>query len=83
METWDRFDNDDFDEAIREYIHRIYHCSSRSEAIIVRSNALKFIDQWRLQHLDQLDQRIRTAGHSVLNAYDQFQSRVFCFLMII
>ncbi|CAF0815358.1 unnamed protein product [Rotaria sordida] len=80
METSDRFDNNDkikdnFDEDIHKYIHRIYHCSNRSQAIILRTNALKFIDQWRLQHVKQLDQRVRTAGQLILNAFDEYQSK--------
>ncbi|CAF2386570.1 unnamed protein product [Rotaria sp. Silwood2] len=80
METSDRFDNNDktkdnFDENIHEYIHRIYHCSNRSQAIILRTSALKFIDQWRLQHLEQLDQHVRTAGQLILNAFDEYQSK--------
>jgi hypothetical protein len=77
----DRYDNnnnnqieDDFDEEIHEYIYRIYHCSNRSQAVSLRTNAFQFIDQWRLKRLEQLDQRIRSAGQLVLNAFDEHQS---------
>jgi len=38
---------------------------------------LKFIDQWRLQRLEQLDQHVRSAGQLILNAFDGYQSILF------
>ncbi|CAF3528782.1 unnamed protein product [Adineta steineri] len=80
MEVPDRFDesnrfDNDFDENIQEYIHRIHHCSNRSQAINLRTNALKFIDQWRLQRLEQLDEQARSSGQLILNAFDKYQSK--------
>lgn len=63
-----------FDEDIRRYMEEILHSRNRSEAIFFRSNALQFLDQWRLQRIEQLDQRVRTAGQLILNAFDQYQS---------
>ncbi|CAF4617677.1 unnamed protein product, partial [Rotaria socialis] len=76
METSDNFDTDDFDQDIYNYIHRIHHCSNQSEAINLRLNALKFIDQWRLQFLEKLEHRVRTAEQLILNAFDEYQSRL-------
>jgi hypothetical protein len=82
MERSDGYGDDnkaevDFDEDVREYIHRIRHCSNRSQAITLRTDALQFIDQWRLQHLEELDQHVRLAGQLILNAFDGYQSRSF------
>ena len=79
MESLDDCNNnrtdDDFHEDIQEYIHRIQNCLNRSQAIILRTDAFQFIDQWRLQQLEQLDQSVRLAGQSILNAYDGYKSR--------
>lgn len=76
MEVSDRYDKseNDFYEDIHEYIHRIYHCSNRLQAVNVRTNALKFIDQWRLQRSEEIDEHVRSAGQLVLNAFDECQS---------
>jgi hypothetical protein len=68
---------DKFDEDIHEYVYHIYHSSNRSQAINLRTNALEFIDQWRLKHLEQLDQRVRSAGQLILNTFDEYQSSLF------
>jgi hypothetical protein len=79
MESLDGYNNnktdDDFHEDIQEYIHRIQNCSNRSQAIILRTDAFQFIDQWRLQQLEQLDQHVRLAGQSIFDAYDGYKSR--------
>ncbi len=67
---------DDFDEDIQKYIEQISHSANRLQAIQLRTNALKFIDQWRLQRLQQLDQRVRTVGKLILNAFDEYRSRL-------
>jgi hypothetical protein len=67
----------EFEEDIHEYVHRLYRCSNRSQAISVRTHALKYIDQWRLQRLEDLDARVRTAGQSILNAFDECPGRTF------
>lgn len=69
--------HDDFDQNIHECMHHINNCSNRTQAIFLRTNALKYIDQWRLQRLEQLDQRVRRAGQLVLNAFDDYQSILF------
>lgn len=74
MEVSDEERHDRFDEDIRRYMEEILQSRNRSEAIYFRSNALQFLDQWRLQRLEQLDQRVRTAGQLILNAFDQSQS---------
>ena len=66
---------DDFDQGIRKYSEQISRSANRYQAVQLRTNALKFIDQWRLEHLQRLDQCVRTAGNSVLNAFDEYQSR--------
>ncbi|UJR36245.1 hypothetical protein I4U23_028977 [Adineta vaga] len=80
MELSDRYNTndrseDDFDENIQEFIFCIDHCSNRSQAVRLRTHALTYIDQWRLQRLEQLDERVRTAGHLILNAFDDSLSR--------
>ncbi len=65
---------ENFDEDIQEYIYQIFHSVNRSQAIHLRTNALEFIDQWRLKHLEQLDQHVRSAGQLILNAFDGYQS---------
>jgi hypothetical protein len=66
---------DYFDDNIDEYIHRFLHCTQRTQAIHLRTNALKYIDRWRREQLEQLDQRVRLAGQSVLNAFDNYQGK--------
>ncbi len=68
-------EDNNFDEDIQKYIDRILHSSNRLQAIHLRTNALKFIDQWRLQRLEQLDQHVRMSGKLILNAFDEYQSR--------
>jgi hypothetical protein len=68
---------DDFDENIQKYIEQIPRSANRSQAIQLRTNALKFIDQWRLERFQQVDQRVRTAGKLILNAFDEYQSRIY------
>ena len=63
--------DDDFQEELREYIYRISRCSTRSQAVVLRTNALRLVDQWRAQRLEQLDQHVRLAGQWILQAYDQ------------
>jgi hypothetical protein len=65
---------ENFDDDIQEYIYQIYHSSNRSQAIKLRTNALEFIDQWRLKRLEQLDQHVRSAGQLILNTFDEYQS---------
>ncbi|CAF1470856.1 unnamed protein product, partial [Adineta ricciae] len=80
MELADRYDDNDtsdsdFAEDIDEYILRIYRCSNRSQAIKLRTQALRYIDQWRIQQLELLDECVRQAGQAVLNAFDDSQDR--------
>jgi hypothetical protein len=79
MEVSDRYDKteNDFDEDVHNYIHRISQCSNRLQAINLRTNALQFIDQWRSQRLEQIDERVRSAGQLILNAFDGYQSILF------
>jgi hypothetical protein len=82
MEVSDRYDSNDktendFDEDIHNYIHRIYQCSNRLQAITLRTNALQFIDQWRSQRLEQIDDRVRSAGRLILKAFDGYESILF------
>lgn len=65
---------ENFDDNIQEYIYQIYHSSNRTQAIKLRTNALEFIDQWRLKHLEQLDQHVRSADQLILNTFDEYQS---------
>lgn len=81
MERSDREDDyqhmeEEFDERIQDYADRIFCSGRRSQAIQLRTNALKFIDQWRRERLEQLDQHIRFAGQRILNAFDQYQGTV-------
>lgn len=78
MNAESRVDSDetterDLEEDIYEYIHRLYRCSSRSQAISVRTHALGYIDRWRAQRLQELDARVRTVGQLILDAFDECQ----------
>ena len=66
-----------FEDDIQKYIEQILCSNNRTQAIQLRTNALKFIDQWRLERFQQVDQRVRTAGKLILNAFDEYQSRIF------
>jgi hypothetical protein len=78
MEKLEGYENnkneENFDEDIQEYVYRISHSSNRLQAINLRTSALKFIDQWRLKHLEELDRHVRSAGQLILNAFDEYQS---------
>lgn len=65
---------ENFDDDIQEYIYQIYHSSNRIQAINLRTNALEFIDQWRLKCLEQLEDHVKSAGQLILNAFDEYQS---------
>ena len=65
--------DDDFDDELREYIYRLSRCSNRSQALVLRMDALRLVDQWRAQRLEQLDQRVRLAGQWIRQAYDPRQ----------
>lgn len=63
-----------FEDDIEKYIYHIYHSSNRTQAINLRTNALEFIDQWRLKRLEQLEEQVKSAGQLILNAFDEYQS---------
>lgn len=61
---------------LHEYLDRLRHCRTRTEAIDIRSEALKFIDRYRRERLEDLDEQIRLMGQFVLKVFDQSQGKI-------
>lgn len=64
-------DHEDF----HDFLERLRQCRTRSEAVRIRSEALKFIDQYRRDRLEDLDEQIRLMGQLVLTLFDQCEGK--------
>lgn len=65
-------DHEDF----HDFLERLRQCRNRSEAVRIRSEALKFIDLYRRDRLEDLDEQIRLMGQLVLTLFDQCEGKI-------
>ena len=62
---------DDLNGIVRRYSIGLIQSKSRLAAVEMRDKALNDLDEWRREQIEEIEDRVRSAGRKILRTFDQ------------